>query len=121
MFGNGIENLEQKVHHEVDELCHQLSKSGGVPTDPARPITLAVMNIIWSCLFEARFPEGSPYVDEILEMMDEAAYLAGSTAHLDLFPFMKFLALDIHKRIKHSIDLRKKTDFIKIPRKEANL
>ena len=79
------------------------------------------MNIIWSCLFEARFPEGSPYVDEILEMMDEAAYLAGSTAHLDLFPFMKFLALDIHKRIKHSIDLRKKTDFIKIPRKEANL
>ena len=108
MFGNGIENLEQKVHHEVDELCHQLSKSGGVPTDPARPITLAVMNIIWSCLFEARFPEGSPYVDEILEMMDEAAYLAGSTAHLDLFPFMKFLAVDIHKRIKHSIDLREK-------------
>lgn len=46
--------------------------------------------------------------DEILEMMDEAAYLAGSTAHLDLFPFMKFLAVDIHKRIKHSIDLREK-------------
>lgn len=35
--------------------------------------------------------------DEILEMMDEAAYPAGSTAHLDF-----------HKRIKHSIDLREK-------------
>ena len=108
MFGNGIENLEQKVHREAEELCRQLSESRGVPIDPKRFISLAVMNVICSCLFEARFSEGDQFLEEMFEMVDEAIYLAGAAVLLEIFPFMKYLPLEVHKRIKHSIDLREK-------------
>ena len=108
MFGSGIENLEQKVQREVDELCHRLSESRGVAINPKSAISLGVMNVICACLFEARFAEGDEYLKEMSEMIDESIYLAGSGALLEMVPFMKFLPLGIHKRIKHNINLREK-------------
>ena len=108
MFGSGIENLEQKVQREVEELCHRLSESRGVAINPKSAISLGVMNVICACLFEARFAEGDAYLKEMSEMIDESIYLAGSGVLLEMVPFMKFLPLGIHKRIKHNINLREK-------------
>ena len=108
MFGSGIENLEQKVQREVDELCDRLSESRGVPIDPKNLISVRIMNFICSCLFEDRLVEGDEYVEEMFELVDEAIYLAGSAVLLEIFPFMKFLPLSIHKRIKRNLDLREK-------------
>ena len=108
MFGNGIENLEKKTQREVDEMCRRFRESRGVPTDPAKLIKLAIMNVICVCLFETRFNEGDKCLEDMFEMNEEAFYLAGSAVLLELLPFMKFLPLGIHKRIKRNIDLREK-------------
>ena len=108
MFGSGVKNLEQKVHREAKELCRQLSESHGAPINPKKFISVGVMNIICSCLFEARFTEGDQFLEQMFKMVDEAFYLAGGAVLLETFPFMKYFPLQIHKLIKHNIDLREK-------------
>ena len=111
MFGSGIENLEQNVQREVDELCHGLSESHGVPIDPKKLISVGIMNIICACLFETRYSPGDEYLEEMFELVNETVYMIGSANLLEIFPFMKFLPLDIHKRIKYYIELSEKLFF----------
>ena len=108
MFGSGIESLEEKVQQEVDELCYQLGESQGIPFDPKHLVHVGSMNVICSCLFEGRYAQGDTYLEELFEMADETMYLSGVSDLLEILPFMKFLPLDINKRIKRNIYLREK-------------
>ena len=106
MFGSGIESLEEKVQREADELCFQFSESRGVPFDPKHLVHVSTMNVICSCLFGDRYPQGDTYLEELMEMVEGTVYLLSSASLLEIFPFMKFLPLDIHKHIKRNAHLR---------------
>ena len=108
MFGSGIQNLEQKVQREVNETCLHLSESQGVLIDPHKLISLGVTNIICSCIFGTRYAEGDEYLRDLEKSREDAMHLVGSGSLLEVFPFMKLLPLEIHKRLGDCRDLMNK-------------
>ena len=108
MFGSGIENLENKVYREVDELCFQLDQTQGVPLDLRKLISIAVSNVIFSCLFSCRYAKDDKHFKECTDLVDGIMHLAGAADLLETFPIMKFLPGEIHSRIKNTTFLKKK-------------
>ena len=118
MYGTGIKNLEQKVVREVEEVCDHLRGLRGVPFRPSEVISFAAMNMICFTLFGMRYNAGHEDINDFRILIDEILHLFGSSALLEVFPFMKYLPLDIHKRIKHCHRL---TDKLLVPQFQEHM
>ena len=108
MFGSGVQNLEEKVQREVADICFHLRESQGVPFNPKKRLALGVTNVLFSCLFDTRFTAEDEHLEEFQKLNEDCMRLHGVGTLLDMFPFMKYLPLSIHKHIQSVYSLKKK-------------
>ncbi|PFX13863.1 Steroid 17-alpha-hydroxylase/17,20 lyase [Stylophora pistillata] len=108
MFGSGVQNLEEKVQREVCEMCGYFRELQGFPFYPKKRLALGVTNVIFSCLFDTHFSTEDEHLEEFQRLNEECMRLLGTGALLEVFPFMKYLPLSIHKRLKSCYDLKEK-------------
>lgn len=96
-LGIGTTSFEGKVNEELEALFKVLAFTQGQDFDPSHTLQIAIANIICSIAFGNRFDYEDPLFIKFLQIFDENMKLAGSTAILNFFPWLRFVPGDKFK------------------------
>ncbi|KAM4696325.1 cytochrome P450 2G1-like [Rhinophrynus dorsalis] len=99
-FGMGKKSIEGKIQEEVQCLVEEFRKSAEHPLDPAKMITDAISNILFSIVFGNRFEYKDEKFSKLLAIVEETLRIMNSTwgQLLNTFPnLMAYIPGPHHK------------------------
>ena len=108
MYGSGLNNLENKICVEIKEVSQHFCDLQGQPFDPRNQVQVAILNVMCSFVFGERFKGDDQEFQEIMQYLDAIMNLAAAGTLLEVFPFMRYLPLEIHNKITECQKLQAK-------------
>ena len=66
-FGYGITKSQDFIHREANHLADLILKRNGQPFDLSRPLSLCMLNVTFSMLFNTTYEEGDEEFGKILD------------------------------------------------------
>ena len=88
-FGYGITKSQDFIHREANHLADLILKRNGQPFDLSRPLSLCMLNVTFSMLFNTTYEEGDEEFGKILDNV--MVFLMEVFKLYELEPFLPFL------------------------------
>ena len=108
IFGNGIEQAEERVERAVQNLLKEIEAMEGQPFSPTKFVARAIISQMWEWISSKKYPLDHPTVKTLHKLITEIGVLVARATLYQLIPWLSYLPTTFNRKLKDIVKTREK-------------
>ena len=108
IFGNGVEQAEERVERTVQNLLKEIEAMEGQPFSPKNFVARAIISQMWEWITSKKYPLDHPTVKTLHKLITEIGVLVARATLYQLIPRLSYLPTTFNRKLKDVVKTREK-------------
>ena len=108
VFGNGIEQAEERVERAVQDLLKEVEAMKGQPFSPKTFVARAIISQMWEWITSKKYPLDHPTMKTLDELITEIRVIEARATLYQLIPWLSYLPTTFNRKLKDIVKTREK-------------